>query len=81
MSDEALGRLVGRKVVNGKAGHCRIYNHRYDDEKELTLLGVIPASEIRDLSGGLMAQEVPVTLNRRVLDYDFVFVCGPHISS
>ena len=31
MSDEQLSRLVGRPVVDGRAGARRIFNHRWDD--------------------------------------------------
>jgi len=32
MSDEHLGRLIGRPVVDGRAGGSRIFNHRWDIE-------------------------------------------------
>jgi nickel-dependent lactate racemase len=40
-------------------------------------LGVIPAAEIGELTGGLMVQEVPVRLNRLICDYDQIIICGP----
>jgi len=40
-------------------------------------LGVIPAAEIGELTGGLLAREVPVRLNRLILDYDQLIICGP----
>ena len=40
-------------------------------------LGTIPAAEIAQLSGGLLEQDVPVSLNRLVLDYDHLVICGP----
>jgi nickel-dependent lactate racemase len=43
----------------------------------LITLGTIPAGEIRELSQGRLEQEVPVTLNRLVLDYDHLVICGP----
>ena len=77
MSDEHLGRLIGRPVVEGRAGGSRIFNHRWDIEGTFATLGTIPAAEIEQLSGGLLSADVPVSLNRLVLDYDHIIICGP----
>jgi len=77
MDDAALTRHFGAPVSGGLIGRSRVYNHRWMDPQTFVQLGVIPAEEIRDLSGGLFAQEVPVRLNRLVLDYDRLLVVGP----
>ena len=77
MSDDHLGRLVGRPVVDGRTGNSRIFNHRWDLDGTFATLGTIPASEIEQLSGGLLSADVPVSLNRLVLDYDHIVICGP----
>ena len=77
MSDEQLGNLVGRPVRNGQAGKSRIFNHHWEDPANFATLGVIPASEIGEITNGLLAQEVPVRLNKLILDYDQLIVCGP----
>lgn len=77
MSDEQLSKLVGRDVVNGLAGTSRVLNHRWEDPNTFAKLGTIPAEEVKELTRGKLAQDVPVELNRLVLDYDHVVVCGP----
>jgi nickel-dependent lactate racemase len=77
MSDAALSRLVGRDVVDGRAGVHRVVNHRWDDPTAYATLGTIPAREIRELTRGLLDRDVTVTLNRLPLEYDHVLVCGP----
>jgi nickel-dependent lactate racemase len=77
MSDAQLSAHVGRPVVNGRAGSRRVFNHRWDDPATFTTLGTIPASTIEELSLGRLTQEVPVALNRAVIDYDHVLICGP----
>ena len=77
LDDAELGRLIGRKVVAGRAGASRVFNHHGTDPRELTLLGTIPAAEIAAITGGLLSEDLPVSLNRLVLDYDALLVCGP----
>jgi nickel-dependent lactate racemase len=77
MTDEQLSRLVGTEVKAGKVGRTNVFNHEWSDPDALRTVGTIPASEISELSGGLMAQDVPVALNRRIFDYDQLIICGP----
>lgn len=77
MSDADLSRLVGRPVADGRTGHHRIFNHRWDDPASFVSLGTLAASDVETLSGGLLRQDVPVALNRLVVDYDHVIICGP----
>ena len=77
MTDEQLERHVGRPVRGGMAGTRRIFNHRWDDPSTFATLGVIPAGEIAELTGGRLRQDVPVALNRLLVEYEHVLICGP----
>jgi lactate racemase len=77
MGDEQLSKLVGRPVSNGQCGTHHIYNHHWESPETFITLGVIPAAEIGELTGGLLAQEVPVRLNKLIYDYDQIIICGP----
>jgi nickel-dependent lactate racemase len=77
MNDEQLGKLVGQTVVQGKVGATTIYNHEWDDPNALRTVGTIPAAEIAKITDGLMSQDVPVSLNKRIFDYDQLIICGP----
>jgi lactate racemase len=77
MTDAQLTRLVGRPVVDGRAGSSRIFNHRWDVPGTFAALGTIPAAEIRELTGGRMEEDVHVALNRLIFAYDQVLICGP----
>jgi nickel-dependent lactate racemase len=77
MTDRDLSRLVGRPVAGGQTGTHRIVNHRWDDPSTFVTLGTIPAAEISALTGGRLAEDVPVALNRMVVEYDHVIICGP----
>jgi nickel-dependent lactate racemase len=77
MDDARLSRHLGTAVVDGRAGRRRIYNHRWDDPGAFVALGEIPAREIAELTEGRMDQAAPVRLNRLILDYDHILICGP----
>ena len=77
MSDVQLSKLVGRQVTNGQAGKSHVFNHHWEDPANFLDLGVIPARETGEMTGGLLAQEVPVRLNKMILDYDQLIICGP----
>ena len=77
MSDAQLTRLVGRPVVDGRAGRSRIFNHQWNDPAALVQLGSVSAREIEELTDGRLHADVPVALNRLVIEYDHVLICGP----
>ncbi len=61
--------------LHGEYAAVNIYNHNW--EEGLREIGVIPASEVRKLTDGLMEEEVRVEINERLFDYDRVIICGP----
>ncbi|MGQ9501014.1 MAG: lactate racemase domain-containing protein [Anaerolineae bacterium] len=77
MSDAALSRLVGQPVTDGVFGDSHIFNHHWDRPESFATLGVIPAERIAELTNGLFSLDVPVRVNKLVLEYDYIFVCGP----
>ncbi|MGQ9593620.1 MAG: lactate racemase domain-containing protein [Anaerolineae bacterium] len=79
LSDEALARLVGLSPGerSGALRDVRLFNHRWDLPEALTVVGVLSREETHALSQGLMDEEVPVAVNRLLLEYDQVLICGP----
>ena len=77
MSDTQLTKLIGQTVVHGRVGDTHVFNHHWEDPANFVELGTIPAAEIAQLTGGLMSQPVPVQLNKLILDYDHLVICGP----
>ena len=76
---EAIDRLVGVAAAERaeRYPNVRIFNHDWDRPEMLRRVGVIARAEADELSGGLLAAEVPVTLNRLIFDYDLLLICGP----
>jgi len=79
MSDEAINARV--EITPGeRAGvysKIEFINHEWDNPAALRDLGSITADEIRELSGGRFAMDVPVHINKRLFDYDRILICGP----
>jgi nickel-dependent lactate racemase len=77
MSDAQLSRHLGRPVADGRFGRRRVFNHQWDDPATFASLGSVSADEVAALTGGRLREDVPVALNRLVLEYDHVLICGP----
>ncbi len=77
MSDAQLSKLVGRPVLNGEVGKSTIFNHRWDQPSTFVEIGLIPKTEISQISNGLLSMDVPVRLNKMIHDYDHLIICGP----
>jgi nickel-dependent lactate racemase len=79
MSDEAIRAHLGvsAEEMVSRYPKTEVFNHDWKDAGGLETLGTIPASELGRLSDGLFSQDLPVTVNRRIFDYDHIVVCGP----
>jgi nickel-dependent lactate racemase len=78
LSEEGLMSLFGlTPEERTRYANVRFLNHAWDDPRTLAEIGTIPSDEVRALSGGRLRQQVPVRLNRLVLEYDHLLVCGP----
>jgi nickel-dependent lactate racemase len=79
MSEEAIDRLVGVSAAERAERYPKshVFNHRWDQPDALHTIGIIRPEEAASLTAGLLAEEVPVRLNRLILEYDHLLICGP----
>ena len=70
LSDEALRVLVGTPGLTTR-------NHEWWDDATFIALGELTASQVGRLSGGRLAVDVPVRINRLVADSDVTVTIGP----
>jgi nickel-dependent lactate racemase len=77
LDDRQLGKLVGRQVENGSVGSIRIINHEWHNPENFVQIGLLTKEDIRQISEGLLSYDVPVRLNKRILEYDQIIICGP----
>ncbi len=79
MSDERLNSFLNiteseRETIYKNSS---LFQHHWDRPEQLVRIGTIPASRISEISGGLLSEEIPVTINRKVFEYDEVILAGP----
>ncbi len=88
LSAEDLNALLGISSAEREGAYrdVGLLNHRWQDPETFTSLGVIPRTEVEQIAGPFLAglphdagllRDVPVTVNRAVIDYDHLIVCGP----
>ncbi|MBE9478917.1 MAG: DUF2088 domain-containing protein [Chloroflexi bacterium] len=79
MSEEALNKLVGVMPHERETTYAgvQIFNHDWDLPDTFSEIGTIPAEEIERLTDGTLSQDVAVTINRMVFDYDQIIILGP----
>jgi nickel-dependent lactate racemase len=79
MSEEAIDRLVGVSAAKRVQHYpnVQIFNHHWSDAQILKVIGVITPEEARDITEGILSEEVPVALNRLIFEYDQLIICGP----
>jgi len=57
--------------------NVQVLQHEWDNPSTLSQVGTISSAEMAEISGGLLSDEVPVTINRVVLEHDLVIILGP----
>src|SRR5436309_5250138 len=79
MSEEAIDHLVGvtSQERTRRYPNVRVFNHAWNDPQALRTIGVISRQEAAALTDGLLVDEVAVTLNRIIFEYDLLVICGP----
>lgn len=77
MSDGELKAHLGVTFREAEAQGVRVYNHFFQEPQELIHVGTISKEEMHTISCGLIAEDVPVTVNRHILEYDELLIMGP----
>lgn len=79
MGEEALARHLGYAPGELDATYpgTTVLNHEWWRPETFADLGTIPGTRIAELSDGRMDVEVPVLLNRAVVEHDVALVLGP----
>ncbi len=79
MTEAAICERLGitTEERTSEYGGVELFNHDWNNDEALAVIGTIPASEIAALSGDRFAVDVEVRINRKVLEYDRIVIVGP----
>ena len=79
MSEAALNRHLGISAEDREKTYAgtKVYNHRWDQTKSLAHIGTVPREEIESIAGGMLSQDLRVTVNRLIFNYDQLIALGP----
>jgi nickel-dependent lactate racemase len=79
MEEEALARHLGYAPGRLEETYpgTTVVNHEWWKPETFADLGTIPASRIAELSAGRMSLDIPVLLNRAIVEHDVALVVGP----
>lgn len=77
--EERINKLLGISAEERQGQYAKIgiFNHLWEEEGTFVPMGSIPEGRIEEITGGLMKQEVPIGVNRMILDYDHLAILGP----
>ncbi|UCF35903.1 MAG: DUF2088 domain-containing protein [Acidobacteriota bacterium] len=88
LSDSEMNELVGITAEERRTifKEVTLHNHLWERKETFTTLGTITADEIREIASEAvqkvgsdvgLVKDLSVTINRLVLDYDILLICGP----
>lgn len=79
MDAAQIARLVGMNADEREAAYpgVGVFNHSWSDPDTFITLGEIPAAEVTEISEGRLREAIPVRINRAVMEYDHLLICGP----
>lgn len=77
MPQPAIEHMLGITPDLPRISETRLLNHAWDQPSQLTTLGKLTRDETSAITGGVLVDEVAVTINKAILDYDVLLVLGP----
>ncbi|HSW46639.1 MAG TPA: lactate racemase domain-containing protein [Phycisphaerae bacterium] len=79
MSEDKIAELLcmATDERQQRYGDVQVFNHLWNDPSALAQVGTLSRRQVEDLSGGMLSMDVPVLINRLVLDYDHLIIAGP----
>ena len=72
LTDDELHQHLGPRMDDFP--NVRIIQHEWDNPRALVRVGTITRGEMVEISRGLLSEEVPITINRAVLDLSLIHI-------
>ncbi len=79
ISEEQICARLSMTMEERKSKYkaVKFFNHDWDNPKMFKSIGKIHGDKIERLTKGLFSQEVDITVNKLIFDYDEFFIIGP----
>lgn len=76
MPQEGILSLYGIQTRSSFSAST-FFNHEWNRQETFRRIGRLSAPEVERISEGLLSEEVPIDINKKVFDYDLVLILGP----
>lgn len=76
MAQDRIKTMLGI-AADDPCDDVQLLNHEWDNPDALTTIGTLSEQQTKEISEGVLAMEVPVQINKRILDCDVALVLGP----
>lgn len=79
LSEEKILKLYGitPRYRNEQFGRSDFFSHRWDLPETFRQIGNLSEKDVEKLSGGLLRENVTIDIDRKIYDYDLIFILGP----
>ena len=79
LSEERILELYGitGRYRDEKFSRSEFFNHRWDLPGTFLPIGYLSEGDVEKISGGLLREKVSIDINRKIYDYDLIFILGP----
>lgn len=74
---ESILALYGIARPQQDFPNSAFYNHEWGRTDTFLRIGILAPADVEQISGGLLSEEVPVEINKRIFDYDLLLIAGP----
>jgi len=76
--DETLSLFgISRRESANRFASSSFFNHRWDIPGSLIEIGRIDSHTAAQITEGMLEEEIPVEINRKVFEYDLILILGP----
>ena len=77
LTELGINKHLGITFVERKTKfkNIGIFNHNWT--KNLRQIGTISQNEVEALFKGLLSEDIPITINKRIFDYEHLIILGP----
>ena len=77
MTPDQIFNQFGVTPQDSELSGISIFNHQWDNFLQLKTIGTLSREEVKNISGGLLNESIPVKINRMIFDYDELVILGP----